>query len=131
MSTSAAEDVIVAYFEAINGEDWAALQQVYATDAVVSPPGGEPIRGRPAIVAWYQAVFRRFPDHTDTPVRTIVAADGGAAAVEIEFTGRTTAGRQFAVTAVDIFDIADGRITAMRSWLDTAAFAAATQDVTP
>lgn len=118
--------VVGAYFDAINAEDWEALEQVYHPEAVVHPPGGTPVAGSTEILAWYQAVFRRFPDHTDRPVRAIVSADRADAAVEIEFTGRTREGRSFRISAVDHFDIDGSQIRAMRSWLDTAAFAKAT-----
>lgn len=117
--------VVVRYFEAINTENWGLLADVYAQDAVVHPPGGDPVRGRAAIIGWYQAVFRRFPDHTDRPLRAVTSADGLAVVVEIAFSGEAAGGRGFRIHAVDIFDLAHDRIQVMRSWLDTAAFATA------
>lgn len=123
--TAQLRDVMERYFLAINDEDYDALAAVYASDAVVRPPGVQELRGSAAIVSWYRDTFARFPDHHDQPVRTILGTDGASAAVEIRFTGRTRAGQSFDVEAVDLFGVRHGQITTMKSWLDTAAFAAA------
>jgi ketosteroid isomerase-like protein len=51
-------------------------------------------------------------------VRILLDVEGGAAAIDVRFDGKTHDGRHVSFEAVDLFDIADGRIARIRSFYD-------------
>lgn len=116
-------DLIDRYFAAVNAEDWPALQGLFAADAVMAATGAPIRRGREAVLAHYPQVLARFPEHMDTPTRRLDCGD--TVVVEIAFAGRLHDGRAITFDAVDVFDLAGGRIARLSSWYDTAAVSAA------
>jgi ketosteroid isomerase-like protein len=113
-----------AYFDGINGEDYAAVAALFADDGVLIAPGTEPRRGPQEIASYFAAALRPYPEHRDDPTRIIEA--GAAATVEIHFTGRLASGFRLEFDAVDVFDFDDdARITRLSSWYDSHAVRAA------
>lgn len=49
---SAIRQLVDAQLKAANARDWAAWAAVYAQDAILLPPNGPSVQGRPAIQAW-------------------------------------------------------------------------------
>jgi ketosteroid isomerase-like protein len=114
-------DVVGAYFDAVNAEDWAALAELWEPDAELVATGARPRRGRDDVVAYYPRVLAPFPSHLDQPGRRIT--QGSAVVVEVSFTGVTGDGRPVAFDAIDVFDLTPdlARIRRLSTWYDTAA----------
>ena len=72
----------------------------------------------------FQKIFERFPVHQDNPTRFLEDGQHGGGGDHV--CNGATAGRNQEVSfdAVDIFDVADGRIYRLSQWFDTAALAA-------
>ncbi len=112
--------VLRAYFDGINGEDYAAVAALFAPGGTLIAPGTEPRTGADAIAAYFAAALAPYPEHYDDPTRIIHAAT--TATVEIHFTGRLASGAPLEFDAVDVFDFdADGRIERLSSWYDSHA----------
>lgn len=114
-------DVIGAYFDAVNAEDWAALAELWEPDAELVATGARPRRGREDVLAYYPRVLAGYAPHLDKPGRRIT--EGSAVMVEVSFTGVTGDGRPVAFDAVDVFDLTPDlvRIRRLSTWYDTAA----------
>lgn len=112
-------DPVGAYFAAVNAEDWAAMADLWEPGAELSATGARPRHGRDEILAYYPRVLAGYSEHSDRPVRRIT--EGCTVVVEVRFAGRTTDGRPVAFDAVDVFDLASGRIRKLSTWYDTAA----------
>jgi ketosteroid isomerase-like protein len=111
---------LAAYFDGINGEDYAAVAALFAPDGELIAPGTEPRRGPAAIAEYFAAALRPYPEHLDDPTRFIHAGD--TVTVEIHFTGRMASGAPLEFDAVDVFDFgADGLIRRLSSWYDSYA----------
>ena len=110
--------VIETYFRAINDEDWDALRSVWADDAVVLAAGARPRSGVADVMTLYTKMFDHWPKHLDVPGRTLVSGD--TVTVEVHFVGTTDAGREIEFDAVDVIDLAGGRITRLTNWYDTS-----------
>jgi len=111
---------VLAYFDAINGDDYAAIDRLFTADAELVAPGTRPRRGPAEIASYLRAALAPYPDHLDEPTRIIDA--GGTVVVEIRFAGALASGARIAFDAVDVFDIhVDGRIARLSSWYDSHA----------
>jgi uncharacterized protein (TIGR02246 family) len=107
-----------AYFDGINGEDYAAVAALFAPDGELIAPGTEVRRGPEAIAAYFAAALKPYPEHLDDPTRFIHAGD--TVTVEIHFTGRLASGAPLEFDAVDVFDFgADGLVRRLSSWYDS------------
>ena len=105
------------YFEAINADRFDDLREVMAPDVVLHPCGMDPVHGVDDAVKHYAWLLEKFPDHVDDPDRVLPSGD--SVTVEIDFRGRTDGGREVTFHAVDVFDLADGRIVRVKMWYDT------------
>lgn len=65
--------------DAFNAGDWAAVASLYADDAVVMPPGSEPVTGRAAI----QEMFSTFGDGWGLDLTTVEVFAVEGAALEV------------------------------------------------
>ena len=93
------------------------LDEALTEDVVVRPVGMAPVHGRDAAKQHYATLLRGYPEHVDEPTRFLPSGD--AVTVEIDFHGRTDTGRDVTFPAVDVFDLADGRICEVSIWFDT------------
>jgi ketosteroid isomerase-like protein len=112
------DEVVAAYFDRLNGENWDGLMELFHEDAELTAPSNT-WRGRSEIGTYYRRTLAAFPEHLDQPGRVI--ASGDTAAVEIAYEGRMKDGREIRFDAVDIFDVQDGRIRRLTTWYDSAA----------
>ncbi len=115
-------ETVKSYFTALNTEDWDLMALVLHPELDLIPSGSRPRIGSDKAIAMFQKIFERFPVHQDNPTRFI--CDGSTVVVEITFNGATRDGQEVSFDAVDIFDVADGRIYRLSQWFDTAALAA-------
>jgi ketosteroid isomerase-like protein len=111
---------VQAYFDAINGDDYAAIGRLFTAEAELVAPGVHPRRGPAEISEYLRAALAPYPDHVDEPTRIIDA--GSTVVVEIRFTGALASGDRVAFDAVDVFDLGDDeRIARLSSWYDSHA----------
>jgi ketosteroid isomerase-like protein len=104
------------YFAALNAEDLPRLEQTWSAGAELRAVGSRPRRGRDEVMAYFRPLFEPWAEHLDQPTRVIVADD--TAVVEVHFTGRTHAGHELVFDAIDVFELAGGRIERLSTWYD-------------
>jgi len=107
------------YFSAVNESLLDDLAAVFAENAVLSFPMLAPVKGRKAIREFYAGVLVFYPERRDDITRWFVSESGDVAA-EISFVGKTTAGRNVAFDAVDVFTIRKGEIEKLTIYYDSA-----------
>ncbi len=110
--------VVSDYFDAVNAEDWDKLRAVWADDAVVIATGARRRVGVEDVMSLYTKMFHPWPQHLDQPGRTFVS--GSTVTVEVHFTGTGADGRTAEFDAVDVIDIAGGKIARLTNWYDVA-----------
>jgi ketosteroid isomerase-like protein len=109
-------ELVEAYFECANTEQWERMLTLFTEDATYRTPGARPRVGREDVVAFYPKAFSAWATHQDTAHGFIF--EGDSAACEIHFTGTTHDGRQIAFDCVDIFRFRDGQIAQLSTWYD-------------
>lgn len=116
-----AEDIrsaVNAYFDAVNGDDRAAIGDLFAAQGRLSSPIGADLIGRERILGFYGWALKAFPVHNDRPERLLI--DGSSAAVVVHFGGSTASGAAIEFQAVDVFDFdGDGLIESLRICYDS------------
>ena len=110
--------VVERYFAAVNAGDFDTLRQVLHPDIELTACMSRPRQGVESVVAFFDAVFGRYPEHSDIPTRLI--CDGDSVVAEIHFEGRSDTGAEIVFEAVDVFDVVDGRIRRLSQWFDSA-----------
>ncbi|MFT3865117.1 MAG: nuclear transport factor 2 family protein [Solirubrobacterales bacterium] len=109
---------VQAYFDAINAEDLAALEPLWSPTAELRAVGSRRRRGLAEVMDYFRPLFDPWAEHLDQPTRVI--GEGDAVVVEIRFAGRTVQGRELSFDALDVFDLAAGRIERLTTWYDLA-----------
>jgi ketosteroid isomerase-like protein len=109
---------IATYFRSVNTRDWESLATVFTDDAEVRPVGQRPRVGRAEVLEFYPWMLSGYAEHHDEVTRVVEAGD--TVVTEIAFKGNTSGGRPVAFEAVDVFDLANGRIRRVSIWFDTA-----------
>lgn len=112
-----ARAVVEAYFAAINSDAFDDLAAVFAPDVEIHTVGARPVLGRDAALAHFPKVLAGYVKHDDQVTRWIEAPD--AIVCGIHFEGELDDGRAVVFEALDVFDLADGRITKVTTWYDT------------
>ena len=110
--------VVESYFEAVNAADFEMLRRLLHPDIELTACMSRPRRGVEPVLAFFAAVFDRYPEHSDIPTRLI--CDGCSVVAEIHFEGRSHTGAEIVFDAVDLFDLVDGRIRRLGQWFDSA-----------
>jgi len=113
----AVRQVVQAYFDRINADDIEGLLDLFAPDAELRSPSNRVRTGRAELAAYYRAALAPYAEHRDEPVRVVVS--GGVATVDIHYEGRLENGRAMAFDALNVYEIADGRILRLDQWYDT------------
>ena len=109
-----------AYWAAEVRRDLDAILALYHEDAVYQDAGGR-VAGMAALRAWYERSARDYPRLHVEIVREFPAADGTAAALEFHADLWDAAGQHVVIRGVNVFQVADGRFTAVRSYEDPPA----------
>lgn len=107
---------VAGYFDALNAEDWPALEALWCPDARLTAPGSRPRSGTEEIMAYFRPLFGAWQAHHDQPVRVLVANE--VVVVEVSFTGRSSSGRELTFAAVDVFELRSGAIATLSTWYD-------------
>lgn len=111
-------EVVNRYFDAVDAEDWDTLGEVLHPEVELTACGSGRRSGSPAVLKMFKKIFQHFPVHSDRPTRFVV--EGNTVVAEIHFEGKSATGVEVAFDAVDVFDIAHGRIVRLTQWLDSA-----------
>jgi limonene-1,2-epoxide hydrolase len=109
--------VVERYFAALNADRLADLEEVFSADVEIHTVGMRPVVGRDAAIAHFRRVLAGYAAHEDRVTRWLEAGD--AIVTEIDFEGALDGGRPIAFSALDVFDLADGRIRRVATWYDT------------
>jgi len=110
-------ELVQAYFDRLNAEDWDGLAELFHPEAELEAPGFPRTKGRDQVSAYFRSALSIYPEHFDDPVRVIVAGD--TVTVNIHYEGRLAGGQRLSFDAVDVFDLRDGLIYAETSWYDS------------
>jgi ketosteroid isomerase-like protein len=110
-------EVVQAYFDRLNAEDWDGLGQLFHPDAELWAPGFPRTKGRDEVTKYFRAALSIYPEHYDDPVRVVVAGD--TATINIHYEGKLANGHRLSFDAVDVFDFRDGLIYQETSWYDS------------
>jgi ketosteroid isomerase-like protein len=122
VSTRAGVDAFIdLYAEVVNSLDLERYCELLTDDIVWSDPGlVSPAHGKDAVVAYLAPIYQAMPDtyveDSDPPHRT---AHGDLVAWGWRTTG-TADGQPFDLLGVDLFQIRDGRIAAVRGFYHSA-----------
>jgi ketosteroid isomerase-like protein len=117
-ASGTARSLVLAYFDALNGEDWERLSSLWEESAELRAVGARPRHGRQDLMAYFHPLFTGWAAHLDQPTRLIVA--GSTVVVEVQFTGTTHDGKEISFDAVDVFDVGDHGISRLTTWYDLA-----------
>ena len=109
--------IIQAYFDRMNSEDWEGLGDLFDEEAVLEAPGFPRQQGRETVRGYFRAALGIYPRHYDDPVRIVVAGD--TVTVNIHYEGTLANGHRLSFDAVDVFDLRDGKIVELTSWYDS------------
>ena len=110
-------DLFDRYFEAVNTENWSLMGDLWTPDGELVAVGVKPRLGRDKILDYFPRLLAGYSEHVDTPTRIVRAGD--TVLVEIDFVGRLRTGQPIVFDAVDVFDLADGRIRRLSTWYDS------------
>jgi len=111
------QTIVQQYFASINSRDWSALREILHPHLSLQVVGRGRLEGVDAAVDYFETLLAGFVEGTDRPTRFLES--GSSVVVEIDFDGRTVAGRPVAFSAVDVFDISDGKIKSLSVWYDS------------
>jgi ketosteroid isomerase-like protein len=111
------QTIVRQYFASINSRDWPALREILHPHLSLQVVGRGRIEGVEAAVAYFETLLAGFAEGTDRPTRFLTS--GSSVVAEIDFEGRTVSGRTVAFSAVDVFDISDGKIMSLSVWYDS------------
>ena len=109
--------IVRRYFASINSRDWPALREVLHPQLSLQVVGRGRLEGVEAALDYFETLLAGFTEGNDRPTRFL--ASGSSVVVEIDFDGRTVGGRPVAFSAVDVFDISDGKIKSLSVWYDS------------
>lgn len=111
-------DVLQAYLDSLNTEDWDRLASLWLPDATLRAVGTRSRTGPEDILSYFRAALAPWKEHHDAATRVLPCGD--AVTVELHFRGRTAGGLALEFDAVDVFDLQDGRIRALSTCYDIA-----------
>ncbi len=117
--TAQSEDIVRAYFAAVNEGRLEELVALFAPEASLHFPLSNPIVGREAIGRFYETILQFYPERFDEVRRLFFSLEGDVAA-EIHFAGTTRTGRRVVFEAVDLFTLRGGRIEKLQIFYDSA-----------
>jgi uncharacterized protein len=125
-ATTDTKELVSEFLAAMGRSEWDRLRDEFlAEDAswtmmAPSMPGGPVLDSREAIIAFFSAGGEVFAEG-DGPVVTVkrIVADGDAAAVEAVGEGPLRNGKQYSNVYHFAFDTKDGKILAVREYMDS------------
>jgi ketosteroid isomerase-like protein len=109
-------ELIQRYFTCLDREDWEQMRTLWDPAGRMRAVGARERVGREEVLRYFSRLFAPWPSHSDTPTRVVIAES--VVTVEVRFDGVTPHGKSVSFEAVDVFDIANGVITALSNWYD-------------
>ena len=112
---------VLAFFDAMNRGDAAAIVDAYAEDGYVQTMGHTLISGRytkQQITAAAGAIFQNFPQGLSFTI-TGITAEGERVAVEAESDGLHISGKHYHNFYHFLFIFRDGKLVTLKEYLDT------------
>lgn len=106
-------DRIETYYRLVDAEALEEMLDLFADDAVYERPGYEPLRGKPAIEAFYRG-DRVIVSGQHTLTNVLV--DDARAAVEGSFAGVLRDGQHVEVAFSDFFSLRDGKFVTRHTY---------------
>jgi ketosteroid isomerase-like protein len=94
------------------------MREIWHEDGRLRAVGARPRDDREGVIGYFSKLFTPWPEHTDKPVRLVVSERDQTVLAEVTFTGLTAKGDRVSFDAIDVFDIADGRIKKLSNWYD-------------
>ena len=116
-------DVVTRYYELANAGDWAAWCDLFAADQVMDEQLAGHIEGQATLRELMKGFRGMYASFENRP-RHLIVSDGQAAVVS-HISAETPAGHRIEAEVMNYFEVADGRITYMANFHDTAPFRAA------
>jgi ketosteroid isomerase-like protein len=110
--------VVMRYFECLDTENWDGMRELWHEDGRLRAVGARPRDDREGVIGYFSKLFAPWPEHVDHPNRLVISERDGTVLAEVTFTGRTAGGDEVSFDAIDVFDIADGRIAKLSNWYD-------------
>jgi steroid delta-isomerase-like uncharacterized protein len=116
--------LLAAHQRAWEARDPEALTATHHADGVIVSPIFRTVRGRPAILHSYQALFEIFPDWQYQPRQAVVDATRVAQPFVVQathtgnFMGLAGTGRRVTIEGVCFFELSDGLIAHERRYYD-------------
>ena len=111
-------ETVLCWFAAFNRHDAAAIERLYAPDAVLRDPDHRMLRGNKPIAATYRSLFRHVPDVHDRLLHVDVA--GRRVYVEFISTG-SSGGKTFHLPILSVLTVEGGRIVEDSTYFDRQA----------
>lgn len=111
-----ARNLLGTLIEAYNSKDVAALEEIYDEEIRLWTTLGGETRGRDAVLGHVRELFDHLPDetmHADT-----IVGDDSTLVVELTSRGTTPAGESYELQFTEVFEIRDGAITEIRTYVD-------------
>jgi ketosteroid isomerase-like protein len=109
---------VMRYFECLNSDNWEGMSEIWHEDGALRAVGAKPRDDRDAVIGYFSKLFAPWPEHDDTATRLVISERDGTVLAEVVFTGTTADGRNVVFDAIDVFDLADGRIKKLSTWYD-------------
>lgn len=109
--------------DAYNRKDLAELGGSYKPDIELWSSLGETAVGRQEVMDHVGELFRRLPDEHMT-AETVVA-DGKSVVVELTSRGTSPNGQPYEIRFTEVFEVADGLVSSIKTYIDPRQVAAA------
>jgi ketosteroid isomerase-like protein len=105
------KDMLVELFEAVDANDWSALERIFAPAVIYERPGYGPFLGRERVIHFYQCERVIQGKHV---IEAIVASDNRAACWG-RFIGRKQDGTEVDERFADVYTFEQGKIIMRRT----------------
>lgn len=115
-SRQAARDLVISLVEAYNHKDADALAGLYHPDIHLWSSLGEDRQGRDSVLAHIRELFAHLPDETMSA--DVLVTDGATVVVEFTSRGRDGAGRSYQLMFTEVFELSDGKVIEIRTYVD-------------
>lgn len=111
-----AREALSRLIDAYNRKDQETLRELYSEEITLWSTLTGRVSGRDQVLAHVRELFTKLPNEHMT-ADTIVT-DGKTLVVELTSSGTDAAGQQYTIRFTEIFELADGLFTAIRTYVD-------------
>lgn len=122
-SRDTARIIVRQIVDAYNRKDIGALEAIYAEDVTLWSSLGEDATGSDLVLGHVGDLFRRLPDEHMTA--DTVITDGATVVVELTSRGTGASGKPYEICFTEVFDITEGRVSGVMTYIDPEDIVAA------